>query len=87
MAITAKEVGTAKTEVGRTEDWRSFNMVEAIGTISTEANPDSVEIVQSLNRLTFELWHESGLKMRIDLRPLLAACADEFHAEIARRAN
>lgn len=87
MAITAKEIGTAKTETGRLEDWNTFSLVENIGTISNDENPDEIELVQSVNRMSFELWHESGLKMRINLKDLILECAAEFRAEIARRAN
>lgn len=84
MAVIKKNIGTSSVEIGTLSDWGNFSLVEAAGKITGDGG-DKMELVRNLNGIDFELWHESGLKMRIEIKPILLECAAELSAEVERR--
>lgn len=68
-------------EVGRDRDWKGAALVEEIGT----SNDGETKIVRTLNGGRFELWHQSGLKMRIPLEAMLDEACEALRLEALER--
>lgn len=68
-------------EIGFSADWKYHSLVDKIGM----SNDGETELVQSTHRGRFELWHKSGLKMRIDLEPFLDNAAEALRLEAESR--
>ncbi|WP_282045558.1 hypothetical protein [Roseibium album] len=69
-------------EIGRTSDWITHPLVTPIGII----NHDCGELNVVRNHLTgFEIWHPTGLKLKVDFEELLEACADLLAEELEQR--
>jgi len=83
MALTNSIAMTSlSVEIGQNSDWKGASLVSQAGLITHDCGELAV---MRAGPAQFELWHPTGLKLKVDFNEQLETCADLLAEELEHR--